>query len=141
MKRAQTWVKGEMERIGLVNVAIEPFMDYGVAWDNEYVSLHLLEPDYQPMVGYPLANTPGTAGKVVAKAVIVDLQAKQDLEKYPREAEGDGRARDAAGRHRPGRARERCAATDRRGAAEDSSRPSSCRRDRQRRARFRIRTC
>jgi len=82
MKRAQTWVKGEMERIGLVNVVIEPFMDYGVTWDNEYVSLHMLEPDYQPMVGYPLANTPGTAGKVTAKAVIVDLQAKQDLEKY-----------------------------------------------------------
>jgi carboxypeptidase Q len=82
MKRAQTWVKGEMERIGLINVALEPFMDYGVAWDNEYVSLHMMEPDYQPMVGYPLANTPGTAGKVTAKAVIVDLQAKQDLEKY-----------------------------------------------------------
>jgi len=82
MKRAQAWVKGEMERIGLVNVVIDPFMDYGVAWDNEYVSLHMLEPDYQPMVGYPLANTPGTAGKVTAKAVIVDLQAKQDLEKY-----------------------------------------------------------
>ena len=46
MKRAQTWVKGEMERVGLVNVVIEPFMDYGVAWDNEYVSLHMLEPDY-----------------------------------------------------------------------------------------------
>ena len=82
MKRAQAWAKGEMERIGLVNVAIEPFMDYGVAWDNEYVSLHMLEPDYQPMVGYPLAHTPGTDGKVTAKAVIVDLQAKQDLEKY-----------------------------------------------------------
>jgi carboxypeptidase Q len=82
MKRAQTWVKGEMERIGLVNVTIDPFMDYGVSWDNEYVSLHMFEPDYQPMVGYPLANTPGTAGKVTAKAVIVDLQAKQDLEKY-----------------------------------------------------------
>ena len=81
MKRAQVWAKAEMERIGLVNTAIEPFMDYGVAWDNEYVSLHLLEPDYQPMVGYPLAHTPGTNGKVVAKAVIVDLQVKADLEK------------------------------------------------------------
>jgi hypothetical protein len=82
MKRAQVWAKAEMERIGLVNVTVEPFMDYGVAWDNEYVSLHMLEPDYQPMVGYPLANTPGTEGKVVAKALIVDLQVKRDLEKY-----------------------------------------------------------
>ena len=64
MKRAQAWARAEMTRIGLVNVAVEPFMDYGVTWDNEYVSLHMLEPDYQPMVGYPLAHTPGTAGKV-----------------------------------------------------------------------------
>ena len=64
MKRAQEWAKAEMGRIGLVNVAAEPFMDYGVTWDNEYVSLHMVEPDYQPMVGYPIAHTPGTAGKV-----------------------------------------------------------------------------
>lgn len=82
MKRAQTWLKAEMERIGLVNTAIEPFMDYGVTWDNEYVSLHMLAPDYQPMVGFPLAQTPGTGGKITVRAVIVDLQTKHDLETY-----------------------------------------------------------
>jgi len=82
MKRSQAWAKAEMERMGLVNTAIEPFMDYGVAWDNEYVALHMLEPDYQPLVGYPLAYTPGTRGKVSAKAMIVDLQTKADLTTY-----------------------------------------------------------
>ncbi len=42
MDRAQEWVMGEMKRIGLVRIAREPFMDYGVSWDNEYVSLHLM---------------------------------------------------------------------------------------------------
>jgi hypothetical protein len=82
MQLAQRWATAEMTRLGLVNVALEPFMDFGAAWDNEYVSLHLLEPDYQPMVGYPLAHTPGTDGKQVAQAIIVDLQSKQDLERY-----------------------------------------------------------
>ena len=82
MQRAQLWVRGEMERIGLVNVAAEPFMNFGAAWDNEYVSIHMLEPDYQPMVGYPLAHTPGTDGKQVVQAMIVDLQSRQDLERY-----------------------------------------------------------
>jgi carboxypeptidase Q len=82
MQRAQTWVLDQMTRMGLVNVAAEPFMDFGVTWDNEYVSLHLLEPDYQPMVGYPVAHTASTAGKQVASAVIVDLLVKADLEKY-----------------------------------------------------------
>ena len=79
MKRAQAWALAEMGRIGLTKVAAEPFMDYGVAWDNEYVSLHLLEPDYTPMVGYPLAHTPGTNGRQAAPALIADLQSKADL--------------------------------------------------------------
>ncbi len=81
MKRAQKWVQGEMKSMGLVNVAAEPFMDFGVTWDNEFVSIHLLEPDYTPMVGYPIAHTAGTNGRQVAQAVIVDLLVKDDLAK------------------------------------------------------------
>ena len=32
MQRAQAWVQREMTRIGLVNVAAEPFLDFGVTW-------------------------------------------------------------------------------------------------------------
>jgi len=80
MKKAQAWAKGFMEKIGLENAAIEPFMDYGVAWDNEYFSLHMLEPDYQPLVGFPLSHTSGTRGKVICRAVIADFQTKADLD-------------------------------------------------------------
>ena len=82
MERAQAWAQAEMTRIGLVNVAAEPFMDFGVTWDNEYVSLQMLEPDYQPMVGYPISHTPGTDGRQVAQAVIVELLSRDDLAKY-----------------------------------------------------------
>lgn len=78
MQRAQAWALETMRGLGLQNVAAEPFMDYGVTWDNEYVSLHLLEPDYTPMVGYPVAHTAGTPGKVTAEAVIVQLQTRED---------------------------------------------------------------
>ena len=82
MRRAQKWVTGEMKRIGLTNIEIEPFMDYGVSWDNTYFSLHLLEPDYPPMVGYPIAHTPGTMGKKQLDTVIVKIRTKSDLKKY-----------------------------------------------------------
>ena len=82
MQRAQRWVMGEMTRIGLVNVVAEPYMDYGVTWDNEYVSLHLLQPDYTPMVAYPIAHTAGTDGKQVADAMIVELISRDDMMKY-----------------------------------------------------------
>ncbi len=81
MKRAQAWAVEKMREIGLENVNIEPFMEYGVAWDNEYFSLHLLEPDYQPMVGFPLTHTPGTSGKIFCPVVIADIQTRADLEK------------------------------------------------------------
>lgn len=79
MQRAQQWALGEMRRLGLANVAAEPFMPYGVSWDNEYVSVHMLEPDYQPLVAYPIAHTPGTDGKLQVDAVIVDVQSRDDL--------------------------------------------------------------
>ena len=80
MDNAQRWAVEEMKRIGLTGTNREPFMEYGVSWDNEYVSIHLLEPDYQPMVGYPIAHTPGTNGKQELPAVIADVRTRQDLE-------------------------------------------------------------
>jgi hypothetical protein len=88
MKRAQAWVRGKMEQIGLENVVIEPFMDYGVTWDNDYFSLHMLEPDYQPMTGFPLTHTPGTPGKVACPAVVAELQTKADLAKFKGKLKG-----------------------------------------------------
>lgn len=79
MKRAQAWAKEKMTSLGLENVAIEPFMDYGVAWDMEFFSLHMFEPDYQPMVGFPLTHTPGTNGPLTLSAVIADVQTKTAL--------------------------------------------------------------
>ena len=78
--KAQRWAVEEMKRIGLTETYREPFMDYGVSWDNEYVSIHLLEPDYQPMVGYPIAHTPGTNGQQKLPAIIADVRTRQDLE-------------------------------------------------------------
>jgi carboxypeptidase Q len=80
MKRAQAWAQAEMGRVGLTAVTAEPFMDYGVSWDNEYTSLHMLEPDYTPMVAYPLAHTPGTNGRQTAPALFADIQSKADIQ-------------------------------------------------------------
>ena len=82
MYEAQDWVESEMKKIGLKNIKKEPFMDYGVSWDNEYFSLHLLKPDYQPMLGYPIAHTPGIKGKQNLSVVIANIKTKDDFKKY-----------------------------------------------------------
>jgi len=38
MYRAQEWAVEKMQAIGLENIEIEPFMDYGVSWDNTYLA-------------------------------------------------------------------------------------------------------
>ena len=81
MKRGHAWAKEQFVKHGLENVALEPFMDYGVPWDNEYTSIHMIEPAAQMMVGFPLAHTPGTKGKLTVPAVIADVQTKTELAK------------------------------------------------------------
>lgn len=82
MQRAQGWAQGEMKRLGLSNVRAEPYMDFGVAWDNEYVSVHMLEPDYSPMTAYPVSHTPGTRGREVLDVVIADAAVRDSLDQY-----------------------------------------------------------
>ncbi|MEY4052063.1 MAG: hypothetical protein RIR64_1048, partial [Bacteroidota bacterium] len=80
MQHAQVWALDEMKKMGLSQVNSESYMDYGVTWDNEYVSVHMLAPDYSPLTAYPVAYTASSKGKVNADAIIVDLQTKDDMD-------------------------------------------------------------
>jgi len=82
MQRAQVWALDEMKKMGLTQVNSEAYMDYGVTWDNEYVSAHMVAPDYMPLNAYPVAYTSSTLGKINADAIVVDLQSKEDFEIY-----------------------------------------------------------
>jgi hypothetical protein len=48
----------------------------------------MLEPDYQPMTGFPLTHTPGTHGKIACPVVIAELQTKADLAKFKGKLKG-----------------------------------------------------
>lgn len=82
MRRAQRWAQAKMDSMGLVSTVIEPFGEHGVSWDNQYTSLHMLEPDYQPLIGYPYAFTPGTDGVLITNAVIVRIATREDFDRY-----------------------------------------------------------
>lgn len=82
MKNAQKWTKGKMEEMGLKNAALEKWGDNCVEWNLKHVSIHMIEPNYQMIIGYPLGYTPGTNGKIVENAIIVNIQTRDDLNKY-----------------------------------------------------------
>jgi hypothetical protein len=82
LRRAEQWAKTTMTQLGLTNVTIEPWGEHGVGWTNTYTSLHLLEPTYQPVIGYPLAFTPSTNGKITGEARIVSIGSEADFARY-----------------------------------------------------------
>ena len=82
LRSAQEWAETTMDALGLVNTSLESFGQDGVEWDLEYVSLHMLEPDYQPLIGYPHAFTPGTDGPVTGPVVLTDIRSRADLATY-----------------------------------------------------------
>lgn len=82
MRQAQEWLIDQMREMGLANVGREPFGDNTIGWDVQRVSLHMLEPDYQMLIGYPLAFSRGTDGIVSEGAVIADIRSREDLDRY-----------------------------------------------------------
>jgi hypothetical protein len=82
MRKAQEWAQEKMREVGLENIVFERAGEHGVNWDNEYTSLHMVAPDYQPIIGYAKAFTASTDGKVEADAVIVDVQTSADFAQY-----------------------------------------------------------
>lgn len=82
MRAAQEWAQQKMREIGLQNVVLERAGEHGVNWDNEYVSVHMMAPDYQPIIAYAKAFTSSTAGEMEAEAVIVHVETAADLAQY-----------------------------------------------------------
>ena len=82
IRLAQQWLLEQMAEIGLANVKLETTADNTVGWDLERISLHMLEPDYQMVIGYPLAFSRGTGGPLVERAVIADISSPEDLDRF-----------------------------------------------------------
>ena len=88
MRQAQSWAKNIMEDFGLKNARIEAIERKFASWDLEYVSIHMMTPDYQMVIGYPFAITPGTNGKITANVMAVSILKPEDLEKYKGKLKG-----------------------------------------------------
>ena len=71
-----------MTEFGLSGVEKEAWGDETVGWEVERTSVHMTAPDYQMVIAYPLAWSPGTQGPVVANAIIATIRNPEDLNQY-----------------------------------------------------------
>lgn len=82
LKRAQDWAVKYFNEMGLKNVHLEAWGDFGKGWqvDKFYAATTL--PFYRPIIGSPKAWTPGTKGPIKSEVILVKADTVTDLAKY-----------------------------------------------------------
>src|SRR5438045_969217 len=69
--RAANWAKGELEKLGLSNVQLEPWGDFGRSWQQLKCYVAMTSPYYAPLVAIPRAWTGSTGKKMTTGEVIL----------------------------------------------------------------------
>src|SRR5258707_1086493 len=72
-RSAADWAVKRLEEYGLVNVKKEEWGVFGKSWDLQHYEGHMLEPQYSPLIGFPLAWTEATHGKIQGEAVLAGI--------------------------------------------------------------------
>src|SRR5260370_41358058 len=80
-REAGEWVMKRLKEYGLTNVHEEPW-SFGRGWTYPHYAGHMGEPQYSPLIGFPLAWTPGTNGTVQGNAIYAPITTEADLEKF-----------------------------------------------------------
>jgi hypothetical protein len=78
--QASEWALETFKNWELVNPHREPF-EFGKGWALARFSAHMIEPQVQPLIGFPGSWSAGTNGTVTADVVRVQIQGEADIEK------------------------------------------------------------
>ena len=81
IRQASEWALKTLAGWGLANVHRETF-PFGKGWSLVRFSAHLVEPQAEPLIGFPAPWTPGTNGPLVADVVRVQIDNDADFENY-----------------------------------------------------------
>src|SRR5580692_5684823 len=73
IKEAADWAQKTMKDWGLARVHLEAF-PFGRGWQNQRFVAMAVTPRAYPLVGFPIAWTPGTDGPVTGDAVVAEIQ-------------------------------------------------------------------
>ena len=79
--QASDWALKKFQEWGLANPHRETFQ-FGRGWSLVRFHAHMIEPQVQPIIGFPGSWTPGTGGTITADVVRVQIENEADFEKY-----------------------------------------------------------
>ena len=78
-KQAAEWARDRLKEWGLENPRLEAW-EFGRGWTLEKFSIELIEPRYMPLIGYPEAWSPSTAGELAAAPIFLGDKKQDDIE-------------------------------------------------------------
>ncbi len=87
VNEAAAWTMKKMTDWGLANVHREEW-DFGRSWSLVRFSAHMVDPQIQPLIGFPKTWSVGTDGPVTADVVRATLATDADLAKYKGQLKG-----------------------------------------------------
>jgi len=81
---AANWAKNKLVEYGIPNARLEPY-EFRTGYVYEYISAHMMVPQYMPIIAYPAPWSAGTDGKVRGNVIYInieDIASEKDLEQY-----------------------------------------------------------
>jgi len=85
--KAADWVVKQMNDLG-VNAKTEKWGPFGRSWQVDKYYAAMTEPQYMPLIGFPLAWSASTNGPITAEATIAPIYTEADMEKYKGKLKG-----------------------------------------------------
>lgn len=82
LKRAQDWAVKYFNEMGLKNVHLEAWGEFGKGWEVDKYYAATTKPFYRPIIASPKAWTPGTNGPIKSEVVLIKADTITDLAKY-----------------------------------------------------------
>ncbi len=79
--QASDWAIGKFTEWGLANAHRETWA-FGKGWSLVRFSAHMIEPQIQPLIGFPGSWTPATKGAITADVVRVEIESEADFDKF-----------------------------------------------------------
>ena len=94
---AANWAVKQLKEYGIEDAAIHPWGKFGRSWRLTRFSISLQEPEYAPLIGFPLAWSAATGGPITAEPVLAPLtitdrlnvkKTEEELQKFFDENKG-----------------------------------------------------
>jgi hypothetical protein len=80
--KAAEWAVKRLAEYGLANAKLEPWGPFGRSWSFSRFSAHMIEPQYAPLIGFPLAWSRQTNGSLIGEPLFARVETDEDMAKH-----------------------------------------------------------